>query len=117
LVRADDWTALRALNFGRRTCANPLTAAHLLAEVARYDATGAAEVGRITRARAGVEHTAESLLALYGEVIRAQATAAPDAEAEARAAAEYFREYLSYPFVTGLTTAAADRDSWKASAE
>ena len=32
-------------------------------------------------------------------------------------AAEYLRGHLSYPFVTGLTTAGADRDHWRASAE
>ena len=117
LVRAGDWAALRPLNFGRRACADPLTSDHLLAAVARYDAADAAEVCRLTRANAGVEHTADALVALYDEVIRAQAAAPPDAEAEARAAAEYLRGHLSYPFVTGLARAAADRDHWRASAE
>ncbi len=117
LVRAEQWAALRPFNFGRRACANPLTAENLLAEIARYDPTDAAEVCQRTRERAGVARAADAFLLLYAEVIRAQAVSASDPEAEARATAEYLRGHLSYPFVTGLAGAAAERDQWRASAE
>lgn len=117
LVGAGQWVALRAFNFGRRTCTNPLTAENLLAEIARYDPADAAEVCRLTRTRAGVAHTADAFLALYDEAIREHAVSAPDPDARARAAAEYLRSHLSYPFITGLAGAAAERDQWRASAE
>jgi hypothetical protein len=116
LVRAAEWTALRPLNFGRRACANPLTAECLLAEVARYDAADAAEVCALTRAHAGVGAQADAFLAVYDELIRAQVGAVPDPEGEARAAAEYLRSHLSYPFVTELRGAVAERDHWRAAA-
>ncbi len=115
LVRSGEWAALRPLNFGRRTCANPPTPENLLAEVARYDAADAAEVCRLTRERAGVAHTADAFLALYEEVIREQAGSPADADAEARAAAEYLRGHLSYRHIT--RAGAAETDAWKASAE
>ncbi len=117
LVRAEQWDALRPLNFGRRACANSLTAENLLAEIARYDPVDAAEVCRLTRERAGVTHAADAFLALYDMVIRAQAVSTPDPTAETRATAEYLRSHLSYPFVTGLAGAAVERDQWRASAE
>jgi hypothetical protein len=115
LVRASDWRALREFNFGRRTCAKPLTADCLFAEVARYDAPDAAEVCRLTRTRAGVEHTADAFLALYGEVIREQSAAPPDPDAEARAAAGFLARTLSQRFVRGIRE--EEGEHWKASAE
>jgi hypothetical protein len=115
LVKASAWAALRALNFGRRACTNPLTPENLLAEVARYDAADATEVCRLTRANAGVERTAGELFALYEAVIREQAGAPTEPEAEARAVAEYLRRHWSYQVVTQI--GAAQSEPWKASAE
>lgn len=113
LVRSEAWAELRPLNFGRLACPNSLTPENLLNEVVRYDAADAAEVCRITRERAGIEHTTDALLALYDEAIRTQAAAAPEAEAEARAAAEYLRANFPYQALN----AGVDRDHWRVSAE
>jgi glycosyltransferase involved in cell wall biosynthesis len=105
LVRADQWGALRTLNFGRRTCERPLTAGCLLEQVARYDPADAAEVCLLTRTHAGVAAQVDEFLAVYGEAVRAQACAGTDPEYEARAAAEYLRTHLSYRWATGLAAA------------
>lgn len=115
LVRTSDWHALRKFNFGRRTCSKPLTVDNLLAEIAYYDAADAAEVCRLTRTQAGVEHTADALLTLYDEVIREQSTASPDPVAEARAAAGLLTRTLSQQFVCRIRE--EESEHWKASAE
>jgi hypothetical protein len=104
LVRADRWAELRPLNFGRRACTAPLAPEALLAEIERYDPADAAEVCRVTRASAGVGAMADALLMVYAEVIRAQAAAAPDPTAEARAAAEYLRTRLAKPEILRAAT-------------
>jgi hypothetical protein len=102
MVQADQWDALRPLNFGFRACVNPLTPESLLAEIARYDPADAAEVCRKTRAGAGVGAMVDALLAVYGAVIRAQISAPVDPEAEARAAAEYLRTRLAKPEILSI---------------
>ncbi len=114
LVRASEWSTLRRFNFGRRTCGNPLTADNLLAEIARHDSRNAAEVCKLTRANASVERTADTLVALYAEVIREQLSApSGDPDAEVSAVSEYLRTRLSYEIITKAS--AAEADHWKAS--
>lgn len=117
-VQSRQWASLRRFNFGRRTCGNPLKAEWLLAEVAHYDAADAAEVCRLTRASASVERLADTLVALYRDVIQEQAsTPPPKPDEEPKAAAEYLRRQLSYQLVTRLVGAEIEREHWKASAE
>jgi hypothetical protein len=114
LVRANEWAVLRRLNFGRRTCDQPLTVENLLAEIAQYDATEAAEVCRLARTHAGVEHTTDAFLALYGQVIREHAESPSDPEAESRAAAGFLARHLSYWCISRIGEVESER--WKASA-
>jgi len=83
---------LRPLNFGIRALREPVSAAALEREIARYDAGDAGEVSRRIRATAGRDAVVDAVVSLYREVI-AESTALPpaDATAEARAAAAYLR--------------------------
>lgn len=119
MVRMSDWERLRTLNFGRSACLEPLRPETLLRELTRYDPVDAAEVCEHTRAHAGVAALAERLVAVYREVIAARG-AAPgpgDWSVEARAAAAYLRQNLSYSHINRFLGLDVECDSWKESAE
>jgi hypothetical protein len=83
---------LRRLNFGMRSLREPINAEVLGREIARYDATDAAEVSRRIRASAGLDALVEEIVELYREVIEEHAGSPPaDALAEGRAAAAFIR--------------------------
>lgn len=92
LVTAGELDRLRRLNFGIRTLEHAPEPGRLAAEIARYDASDAAEVQRRIRATAGLDQAAVDLLAVYEEALAEQAAAGPDdLAAEQRAAAAYLR--------------------------
>lgn len=83
LVTAEDFPRLRALNFGFRTLAEPITEAAVTGRIAAYDAAGAARASARARAEAGLDEAVDALVASYAEVL---AEPVPeDAEAEGRA--------------------------------
>ncbi|MDX6694069.1 MAG: hypothetical protein QOF02_1672 [Blastocatellia bacterium] len=83
---------LRRFNFGIRALQGSLEASALEREIARYDATDAAEVSRRIRAAAGREAAVDEILALYEEVLAEHAALkTTDTAAEGRAAAAYLR--------------------------
>src|SRR5712692_4576892 len=107
LVTAKRFDELRAVNFGRRSLSNPITPQNLLCEIARYDSGDAAEVSRRLRACAGLPEAAESLVALYREVIAEfSASGPPDREAERIPTAAYMARI-------GGTTAIIDSDNYR----
>src|SRR5207248_1420829 len=88
LVTLAQFDELRRWNFGRRALRFPMRPAHLLEQIARYDAADAAAVTRRVRAEANIDTMLDAWLELYGEVMAEQkAAAAPDCLAESRAAA------------------------------
>ena len=92
MVTSGEFDRLRHLNFGHRALNQPHDPAVIAREIARYDAADAMEVSRQIRATAGLHKLVDDILALYDEVLDEFAEAgAPNAEAEARAAAAYLR--------------------------
>ena len=69
MVTAAQFDWLRDRNFGFEALREPLAAAPILREIARYDPDEAARVRDLIRARAGLEETVERLVAIYREVL------------------------------------------------
>ncbi|MDQ1522699.1 MAG: hypothetical protein QOE47_623 [Pyrinomonadaceae bacterium] len=93
LVTTRELEALRRVNFGVRALTEKPDADALAREIARYDASDAAEVSRRVRASAGIEPAVDEIVALYREVIDEYAAGAgrEGVVAEGRAAAAYLR--------------------------
>jgi hypothetical protein len=92
LVTTTNLRRLRPLNFGMRALGEPVTAAGLMREIARYDANDAAQVSREVRATASRDALLDDLCALYEAVIAEQrALGPPDPAEESRAAAAYLQ--------------------------
>jgi len=92
LVTTASLERLRPLNFGYQTLTEPVTAATVGREIARYDAGEAGEVSRALRETAGLGAAVDGYLALYAEVLeeaREQGGERRDDGAELRAAADY----------------------------
>jgi hypothetical protein len=89
MVTTHNFAALRRMNFGIRTLRNAPTVEALGAEIARYDAADAMEVGRQVRALAGQDVLVDQLLGIYGDVLAESPET--DLNAEHRAAAAYLR--------------------------
>jgi Glycosyltransferase Family 4 len=120
LVTTANLDELRARNFGVRTTRAPMSVDALGRELARYDAADAARVSERIRATAGLDATADAIVAVYEDVIAEQRAAAPsDARAELRAAADYLRWMTPalvdvYAVDGRARTAEAERDRWRA---
>lgn len=69
MVTAAEFDWLRDRNFGFEALREPLAAAPILREIARYDAADAASVRDLIRARAGLEGAVGRLVEIYSEVI------------------------------------------------
>lgn len=78
--------AMRELNFGARTLQRPVTVENVLAEIDRYDPADAARVSDAIRGAAGVDLLAGQFIALYDELIAANAPASAEDELRAMAA-------------------------------
>ncbi len=97
LVTTDEFDRLRRLNFGVRTLRGSVDAGVIEKEIARYDASDAAEVSRRLRATAGRDAAIDQVVALYQEVIEEFAGGAKrDHDAEGRAEAVYLRDLTSF---------------------
>jgi hypothetical protein len=119
MATAADWRRLRAWNFGWRLCTEPLSPRWLLAQLRRYDPDDAAEVCRLTRARAGLGGVVGELLAVYSRAIQEHRGRPPEeAAAESRALADYLRKQRPYPLLYRLATDVnPEREAWRRSAE
>ncbi len=92
LVTSGKFERLRRLNFGMRALDRPLDSEVLAREIARYDATDAAEVSRRVRSECGLDSLVEEIIELYREVIEEYEHAPTnDGHAESRAAADFVR--------------------------
>lgn len=93
LVTTRELETLRRVNFGVRALTSKPDADALTREIARYDASDAAEVSRRVRASAGIEPAVDEIVALYREVIDEYAAGVgrEGGAAEGRAAAAYLR--------------------------
>ena len=97
LVTVSSFDHDRRLNFGRRALREPVTEAHILRELARYNATDSAEVSRRVRREASLDSLLDQMVDLYQEVITEHREAGPvGAAAEGRAAAESLRWLTPY---------------------
>jgi glycosyltransferase involved in cell wall biosynthesis len=92
MVTTGELERLRQLNFGTRALEEKLNRAALERELARYDATEAAEVSRRIRSRASLDGGVDQIVALYQTVLdEHEKTGARDVDEEERAAAVYLR--------------------------
>ena len=92
MVTSADFDRLRPLNFGIRTLNEPLVSDAVARQIARYDASDAAEVTSRIRAEAGLDTAVDAIEAVYDEVLAEHAQAgSPDVVEEGAAAARYLR--------------------------
>ena len=91
MVTSVEVARLRRLNFGVRALRSEIRAETIEREIARYDASDAAEVSRIVRADADQTRAFDEIVSLYREVIEEHRATPRDDGAEGRAAAEYLR--------------------------
>ncbi len=97
MVKTGELDRLRRLNFGVRTLRGHIDAAVLEKEIARYDASDAAEVSQRIRAIAGRDAAIDQIVTLYQEVIdEFNGGAKRDLDAEGRAEAVYLRDLTSF---------------------
>jgi hypothetical protein len=93
MVTMANFSALRPLNFGRRTLSGPLDAAFIVEEIKRYDRGEALRVSETVRASAGHEPVIDELISLYEEVVREfELNGHAEKLEEDRAAAAYLRQ-------------------------
>ena len=93
LVTTGNVDNLRRLNFGRRTLRTPVTAEHVVRELARYDPADATAVSKHIRETAGLVMAVDHLLALYHEVIQEHRHTPQDLTAEGRTASAYLAQW------------------------
>jgi hypothetical protein len=90
MVTSGELDSLRRLNFGHRTLRSEIRADVIAREIARYDATDAAEVSGRIRAVAGSDLMLDEIISLYSEVIEEYANSPKaDTETELQSAAKY----------------------------
>ncbi len=95
MVTPRNMEALRQLNFGVRVLRNRIDVETIGAEIARYDASQAAEVSRWVRRNAGMDDAVDQLIKLYEEVIEEhRQTATVNAAQEMQAASAYLRHWV-----------------------
>jgi Glycosyltransferase Family 4 len=92
MVTTANLDEFRRLNFGIRVLQQDLSADVLSREIARYDSKDATEVSLRIRETAGIDSSADQILALYTEVLEEYSQAGGrDLEAEGRDGAAYLR--------------------------
>jgi hypothetical protein len=106
MVNTRNFSALRPLNFGRRTLTGPLDPETIIEEIRRYDPEESLRVSRIVRTSAGHEPVIDELIRLYQEVLSEfEGSVKAEKLAEDRAAAAYVRQ-LKLDFVANADAAA-----------
>ena len=94
MVSSENFDTLRPLNFGIRSLQNPLTAAFLNEQIARYDPTDAEVVHRRIRKEASLEDMTTAVIKLYEQAIREYGERRHDNEDEIRAAGLYIESLI-----------------------
>jgi len=94
MVTTAEFDRLRSLNFGYRTCTEPVSVKYISDQIARYDAADAATVRRRLRREADLRDTVEKLVQLYEAVLAEHQHTAPDPAAESRAAGLYWQRLI-----------------------
>jgi len=69
IVTAENFAALRMLNFGVRTLSRALTAKLVVDELQRYNATNAEQVSALVRANCGLQPAMDRIIDLYERVL------------------------------------------------
>ena len=92
MVTTREVDQLRRLNFGVRALQENVNPDVLEKEIARYDASDAAEVSRRIRNGAGREAAIDQIIALYHDVVDEFTDMRRDLDAEARAEASYLQQ-------------------------
>jgi glycosyltransferase involved in cell wall biosynthesis len=103
LVTAGEFERLRRLNFGRRTLVRAVRPQILGAEIARYDASDAAEVSRRVRASAGLREALEAWVSLYREVIAEGGQRTDSWDEERQATADLLSGLAFFKHVRSIT--------------
>lgn len=105
MVNTRNFSALRPLNFGRRTLKGPLDPETILEEIRRYDAEESLGVSELVRTSAGHEPVIDELIRLYEDVVSEFGSSVKSEKlAEDRAAAAYVRQ-LKIDFVANADAA------------
>ncbi|HEY6366925.1 MAG TPA: glycosyltransferase [Candidatus Binatia bacterium] len=95
IVTTGNMEKLRQLNFGVRALRNPMETGVLCHEIARYNATDAAQVCAWVRDTAGMDSALDDLLNLYREVVEEhKSTPASDTAAEMLEVSTYLRHWV-----------------------
>ena len=94
LVTSDNFTALRAMNFGLRSLTEPVTVERCVQEIGRYDPADASRVAKRARAEADLGKLIDSYESLYEQVLSGARRPMVTAEARERAIARFLHEYL-----------------------
>ena len=95
LVTTLELEKLRQQNFGIRALSEPTDCHVLLREIARYDATDAAEVSRRLRASSGLDNSIDHALAVYNQAIADFHNCPPPDPIEEGRAAAYYLQWLT----------------------
>ena len=96
LVTTRNYAELRAHNFGAGRLRQPVTLEDVGRELRAYDSGDAADVSRVLRSEAGLEHAADNHLALYRAVIDEHRHTLPDPHLEARLTADYLQKITAH---------------------
>jgi hypothetical protein len=107
IVCEANFDRLRLANFSPPVNSPPPSAANILAEIERYDATRAAAASRLLRQVAGLEAYADQFVGIYQRTIDAHRKAATDLRREQRAVGRYLRSLV--PLITPLEGVPAER--------
>ena len=94
MVTTGEFDRLRALNFGYRTCTEPVSAKYISAQIARYDAADAAAVTRKLRAQTDLRGSVDQIVRIYESVLAEHQQTASDPAAESRAAGLYWQRLV-----------------------
>ncbi len=91
MVTAENFSALRPMNFGQGVLTQPLCAESLVAEIDRYDPYDAASVCELTRSQADLAVAAQHWLQIYVKAIRDFHSTPRDIPGEMLAIAKYLQ--------------------------
>jgi hypothetical protein len=94
LVTSRNFGSLRAMNFGLRCLAEPITVDRYVQEIGRYDPDDASRVAERARADADLSKLLDKFEKLYDEVLTGARRPSVTAEARERAVARFLHENL-----------------------
>jgi hypothetical protein len=94
LITSRNFESLRAMNFGLRCLAEPITVDRYVQEIGHYDPDDASRVAERARADADLSKLLDKFEKLYDEVLTGERRPSVTAEARERAVARFLHENL-----------------------